>query len=125
MPPGGSKSSIGASRRRNWHSIVRRRLKQGGHNVLRRDVLRRFTRSWSNFEKHERLFADIWSVYDNLRRKPKLLERSPLNEKAIYKQVKNFPPPPAAPVRRAAKVARKTACMHGPDLCLEERQSRR
>jgi predicted ABC-type ATPase len=53
------------------------RVKQGGHNVPRRDVLRRFTRSWSNFEKHYRLLADAWSVYDNSGRTPRLLERSP------------------------------------------------
>jgi predicted ABC-type ATPase len=34
------------------------RVKQGGHNVPRRDVLRRYTRSWNNFEKQYRLLAD-------------------------------------------------------------------
>src|SRR5688572_3226300 len=53
------------------------RVKQGGHNVPRKDVLRRFTRSWSNFEKHYRLLADAWSVYDNSGSTAKLLERSP------------------------------------------------
>ena len=52
------------------------RVKQGGHAVPRRDVLRRFTRSWNNFEKHYRLLADAWSVYDNSGSTPKLLERS-------------------------------------------------
>ena len=53
------------------------RVKQGGHNVPRQDVLRRFTRSWKNFERHYRLLADGWSVYDNSGRTAKLLERSP------------------------------------------------
>ena len=53
------------------------RVKQGGHNVPRADVMRRFTRSWSNFEKHYRILADTWSVYDNSGRKAKLFERSP------------------------------------------------
>jgi predicted ABC-type ATPase len=53
------------------------RVKQGGHNVPRRDVLRRFTRSWINFEKRYRLLADAWSVYDNSGATPRLLERSP------------------------------------------------
>ncbi len=53
------------------------RVKQGGHNVPRRDVLRRFTRSRNNFEKHYRLLADAWSVYDNSGTTPKFLERSP------------------------------------------------
>jgi predicted ABC-type ATPase len=52
------------------------RVKQGGHSVPRRDVLRRFTRSRNNFEKHYRLLADAWSVYDNSGSTPKLLERS-------------------------------------------------
>ena len=53
------------------------RVRQGGHNVPRRDVLRRFKRSSINFEQHYRLLADAWSVYDNSGSTPKLLERSP------------------------------------------------
>lgn len=52
------------------------RVKQGGHSVPRREVLRRFTRSWNNFKNHYRLLADAWSVYDNSGNTPKLLERS-------------------------------------------------
>jgi predicted ABC-type ATPase len=53
------------------------RVKQGGHNVPRRDVLRRFTRSWSNFEGCYRLLADEWTVYDNSGRKPLVVEQGP------------------------------------------------
>jgi predicted ABC-type ATPase len=53
------------------------RVKQGGHNVPRQDVLRRFTRSWNNFERHYCLLADAWSVYDNSGRVARLLQRSP------------------------------------------------
>ena len=52
------------------------RVKQGGHNVPRADVLRRFDRSWTNFQESYRLFADAWSVYDNSGRNPRLVERS-------------------------------------------------
>jgi len=52
------------------------RVKQGGHNVPRADVLRRFDRSWTNFQKSYRLLADAWSVYDNSGRNPRLVERS-------------------------------------------------
>jgi len=52
------------------------RVKQGGHNVPRRDVIRRFGRSWSNFQKVYRLLADAWAVYDNSGRAPRLIERS-------------------------------------------------
>jgi len=53
------------------------RVRQGGHNVPRADVLRRFNRSWNNFEKFYRLFAEAWSVYDNSGRNPRILERGP------------------------------------------------
>jgi predicted ABC-type ATPase len=53
------------------------RVRQGGHNVPRRDVLRRFTRSWNNFANHYRLLADVWSVYDNSGASPRLLEQGP------------------------------------------------
>ena len=52
------------------------RVKQGGHNVPRADVLRRFTRSLKNFASHYRLLANEWTVYDNSGSTPKLLERS-------------------------------------------------
>ena len=52
------------------------RVKQGGHNVPRADVIRRFHRSWNNFRNVYRLLADEWTVYDNSRSAPKLLERS-------------------------------------------------
>jgi predicted ABC-type ATPase len=53
------------------------RVKQGGHDVPRRDVLRRFTRSWINFQKSYRLLADEWTVYDNSGDVPKVLEQGP------------------------------------------------
>jgi predicted ABC-type ATPase len=52
------------------------RVKQGGHNVPRADVIRRFDRSWLNFQSVYRLLADEWTVYDNSHSKPTLLERS-------------------------------------------------
>jgi len=53
------------------------RVKQGGHNVPRADVIRRFTRSWNNFGNHYRLLADARSVYDNSSAAPRLLEQGP------------------------------------------------
>ncbi len=52
------------------------RVKQGGHNVPRADVLRRFDRGWKNFMTAYRLQADAWTVYDNSGDRPKLLEKS-------------------------------------------------
>lgn len=51
------------------------RVRQGGHDVQRRDVVRRFSRSWENFEKIYRPLADSWAVYDNSGRRPQLVER--------------------------------------------------
>lgn len=53
------------------------RVKQGGHDVPRADVLRRFNRSWTNFPNAYRFVADAWTVYDNSRVKPRLLDQGP------------------------------------------------
>jgi len=53
------------------------RVKQGGHSVPRKDVERRFTRSWRNFQTLYRPLADRWTVFDNSGPKPRLLEQHP------------------------------------------------
>lgn len=53
------------------------RVRQGGHHVPKRDVVRRFARSWDNFERVYRPLADAWAIYDNSDREPQLLERGP------------------------------------------------
>ena len=53
------------------------RVKQGGHNVPRADVLRRFDRSWKNFLALYRPLADKWSVFDNSGAEADLLEQWP------------------------------------------------
>lgn len=53
------------------------RVRQGGHNVPRNDVIRRFNRGWVNFENVYRPLADSWAVYENSNRIPRLLERGP------------------------------------------------
>jgi predicted ABC-type ATPase len=50
------------------------RVKQGGHQVPRADVLRRFSRGWKNFESAYKPLADAWKVYDNSGDRPQLLE---------------------------------------------------
>jgi predicted ABC-type ATPase len=52
------------------------RVRQGGHNVPRRDAIRRFDRSWNNFRTRYRPLADRWAVYDNAGDVPRLLEGS-------------------------------------------------
>ncbi|MFI5387986.1 MAG: zeta toxin family protein [Fimbriimonadales bacterium] len=51
------------------------RVKQGGHNVPRADVIRRFARGWHNFRTAYRPLADAWAVYDNSGKTPRLLEQ--------------------------------------------------
>jgi predicted ABC-type ATPase len=50
------------------------RVRQGGHNVPKREVLRRFERSWLNFRNIYQPLADQWRVYDNSAEMPRLLE---------------------------------------------------
>ena len=49
------------------------RVKQGGHDVPRADVLRRFVRGLENFEAAYKPLADAWKVYDNSSDQPQLL----------------------------------------------------
>ena len=52
------------------------RVRQGGHDIPRNDVLRRFHRSWRNFVDLYQPLADTWSVYDNSSERPQLIEES-------------------------------------------------
>ncbi len=52
------------------------RVREGGHDVPRPDVIRRFSRGWTNFTQIYRSLADVWTVYDNSGREPRLLEKS-------------------------------------------------
>jgi predicted ABC-type ATPase len=52
------------------------RVRQGGHDIAQKDVVRRFRRSWLNFVNVYRPLADRWAVYDNSSERPKLVERS-------------------------------------------------
>jgi predicted ABC-type ATPase len=51
-------------------------VRQGGHDVPRADVLRRFARGWHNFQAAYRPLADAWAVYDCTGDTPRLLECS-------------------------------------------------
>jgi len=52
------------------------RVREGGHDVPRSDVIRRFARGWANFERVYRPLADAWAVYDNSGQEAQLLEAS-------------------------------------------------
>lgn len=53
------------------------RVRQGGHDVPRADVVRRFNRSWTNFRLIYWELADVWAIYDNAGEAPRLLEEGP------------------------------------------------
>ena len=85
------------------HLALRRiasRVRQGGHTVPRADVLRRFSRSWSNFQNTYRSLADAWAVYDNSSRPPILVESGPMKRKTGAQNL-NRNPELAARVGRA------------------------
>jgi predicted ABC-type ATPase len=54
---------------------IETRVRQGGHDVPKRDVLRRFKRGWENFHKTYQPMAECWAVYDNSGLSPQLMER--------------------------------------------------
>ncbi len=64
--------SVHLARRR-----IAARVKEGGHDVPYKDVLRRFVRGWKNFQNIYQPLADTWTVYDNSGDKPQLLEEGP------------------------------------------------
>ena len=51
------------------------RVKQGGHNISKTTILRRFDRSWKNFSAIYRPLADAWAIYENSENIPQLLEK--------------------------------------------------
>ena len=55
---------------------VKLRVTQGGHNVLEKDIKRRFERSWLNFEKIYKPLADSWIVFDTSGKEPVMLDES-------------------------------------------------
>ncbi len=79
------------------------RVAQGGHNVPRADVLRRFKRGWSNFEKDYCALADEHTVYDTSGDAPSMSTKKP------SKKVQEI----TLALKRAAKEARRIAKMHG------------
>lgn len=55
---------------------VRGRVSEGGHHVPTEDIIRRFSRSWSNFTNLYRPLAHKWIVFDNSLGEPVILEQS-------------------------------------------------
>lgn len=56
---------------------VAARVRQGGHHVPTKDVLRRFDRGWARFVADYRPLAHSWAVYDNTGETAVLMENGP------------------------------------------------
>ena len=56
---------------------IAKRVKQGGHDIPRADVVRRFQRSRDNFERIYKSIADAWTVYDNSGDRPVRINEGP------------------------------------------------
>lgn len=101
------------------------RVRQGGHDVPRADVIRRFDRSWRNFQTLYRPIAHTWAVYDNSEDAPRLLEISDEISQAKNRGTK---------VRGGRRTCAASGSQSGspggegpryPYLCVGERQSSR
>jgi predicted ABC-type ATPase len=56
---------------------IAKRVRQGGHDIPKVDVVRRFRRSWINFERIYKPVADAWMVYDNSGNSPERINEGP------------------------------------------------
>jgi predicted ABC-type ATPase len=56
---------------------VQARVAQGGHDVPRADIIRRFARGYENFQAVYRSLADSWAMYDNSGASPVFVESGP------------------------------------------------
>ena len=55
---------------------VKLRVAQGGHNVPEQDIMRRFERSWINFQQIYKPLADLWIVFDTSGSQSVILDES-------------------------------------------------
>jgi len=93
------------------------RVEQGGHHLPDADVRRRFFRGWLNFETGYKRIVNGWAVFDNTG------ETS--NSSTVHmarstagKEHDEFVAAVGRGLKHAAKLARKTARMHGTPIAL-------
>ena len=55
---------------------VKSRVAQGGHNIPIQDIIRRYERSWINFQKVYKQIANSWIVFDTSEKLPIILDKS-------------------------------------------------
>lgn len=89
------------------------RVRQGGHNVPRADVVRRFERSRDQFDRVYRPLADDWAVHDNSCAEPKLLEPAVTGMPERSSQRTDFAAEVGRGLRLAGRAARVVARRYG------------
>jgi predicted ABC-type ATPase len=99
---------------------IEARVRQGGHDVPKRDVLRRFKRGWENFIRIYQPTAESWAVYDNSGASAQLVESEEMKTPKRPKRSESFAAGVSRALRQAAKTARKTARMHGTPIYIVE-----
>jgi predicted ABC-type ATPase len=99
---------------------IETRVRQGGHDVPNRDVLRRLRRGWENFQEVYRPMAESWAVYDNSELSPQLQGKEGMKSPIRPRRPESFSAGVGRALRRAAKTARKTARMHGTPIYVVE-----
>ena len=55
---------------------VRMRVERGVHNVPEKTIIRRFERSWINFQEVYKSLVDSWTVFDSSGQHPVSIENS-------------------------------------------------
>jgi predicted ABC-type ATPase len=99
---------------------IETRVRQGGHDVPKREVLRRFKRGWENFIRIYQPMAESWAVYDNSGASAQLVERKIMKAPKRPRRSESFAAGVGRALRQAAKTARKTARMHGTPIYIVE-----
>ncbi|RKZ37726.1 MAG: Zeta toxin family protein [Gammaproteobacteria bacterium] len=55
---------------------VKLRVSEGGHNIPKEVIKRRFNKGWYNFQNHYKYCVDAWVIFDNSGESPILLKES-------------------------------------------------
>lgn len=96
------------------------RVRQGGHDVPRADVVRRFERSWDQFDRVYRPLADEWAVHDNSCAQPKLLEPAVTGIATQSSKRADFAAEVGRGLRLAGRAARVVARRYGTPIYIWE-----
>jgi predicted ABC-type ATPase len=62
------------------------RVQEGGHDVLGKDVVRRFSRSIENFFKFYESLCDSWVIFDNSTERPVLIANKKEDSLVVHNQ---------------------------------------